>query len=89
MGSSRAKWGILLGAGTTVFGVTIALGLKLLPSPHNETDYLVVGCAATFVSLGVVFLVLLNTQIRPQPALKPSTEPEPGGVGRGEKPPGS
>ena len=59
-----AKWGMLLGAGAIVFCITLAIGLKLLPGPHTETDYLVVGSIATFLCLGVLFAVLITTWIR-------------------------
>lgn len=59
-----AKWGMLLGAGAIVFCITLAIGLKLLPGPHTETDYLVVGSVATFLCLGVLFAVLITTWIR-------------------------
>lgn len=59
-----AKWGMLLAAAAIAFAVTVALGLKLLPSPHSDTDYLVIGSVATFVCLGVMFGVLITTWIR-------------------------
>ena len=64
MGSTMAKWGMLLGAAAIVFVVTLAVGLRLLPGPHSETDYLVVGSVATFLCLGVLFAVLITTWIK-------------------------
>lgn len=55
---------MLLTGAAIVFGVTVAIGLKLLPVPHSETDYLVVGSIATFVSLAVLFGVLIATYVR-------------------------
>jgi hypothetical protein len=55
---------MLFGAAAIVFAVTVALGLKILPEPHSETDYLVVGSVATFFSLGVLFAVLITTWIK-------------------------
>ena len=83
-----AKWGMLLGAAAIAFVVTVAIGLRLLPGPHSETDYLVVGSIATFLSLGVLFAVLITTWIRssevffkkrtqPQADVTPGPEPPP------------
>ena len=55
---------MLLTGAAIVFGVTVAIGLRLLPEPHSETDYLVVGSIATFLSLGVLFAVLIATWIK-------------------------
>lgn len=55
---------MLLTGAAIVFGVTVAIGLRLLPEPRSETDYLVVGSIATFVSLGVLFAVLIATWVK-------------------------
>jgi cytochrome c oxidase assembly factor CtaG len=47
-----------------VFGVVVAIGLRLLPGPHTETDYLVVGSVATFIALGVLFVVLITSYVK-------------------------
>ena len=47
-----------------VFAVVVAIGLQLLPSPHSETDYLVVGSVATFIALGVLFVVLITSYVK-------------------------
>jgi xanthine/uracil permease len=47
-----------------VFGIVVVAGLRLLPSPHTDSDYLVVGSVATFVALGVLFLALITTWIK-------------------------
>jgi len=64
MGSSAARVAMLLGAAAIVFGITVGVGLHLLPGPHTETDFLVVGSVATLLSLIVVFAVLLATGLR-------------------------
>ena len=64
MGTTWAKRASLLGAAAIVFGVTILIGLKLLPGEHTDTDYLVVGSVATFLSLGVLAAVLVGTWMR-------------------------
>lgn len=47
-----------------VFSVVVAIALRVLPGPHNEIDYLVIGSAATFISLIVLFFVLNNTWVK-------------------------
>lgn len=64
MGTPMSRLAMLFGAAAIVFAVTVALGLKVLPEPHSETDYLVVGSVATFFSLGVLFAVLITTWIK-------------------------
>ena len=59
-----AKWSMLLGAGAIVFGLALVVGLRLLPEPHSETDYLVVGSIATLLCLGVLFAVMITTWVK-------------------------
>ncbi len=59
-----ARWATLAGAAVCVFGVTVAIGLRLTPPPRTETDYLVIGSAATFLSLSALFAVVLTTWMR-------------------------
>ena len=72
-----SRLAMLFGAAAIVFAVTVALGLKILPEPHSETDYLVVGSVATFLSLGVLFAVLITTWIK-SPAIFFKRRPAPG-----------
>ncbi len=82
-----AKWGMLLGAAAIAFVITVAIGLRLLPGPHTETDYLVVGSVATFLCLGVLFSVLITTWIRSSEIFfKKRTKPETGGTPGAEPP---
>lgn len=46
------------------FGAIVLIGLQVLPKPHSEVDYLVIGSTATFVSLAVVFFAVIKTLIR-------------------------
>ncbi|MBI5281917.1 MAG: hypothetical protein HY858_09565 [Candidatus Solibacter usitatus] len=64
MGSTTSRWAMLICGAGIVFGVTVAVGLQVLPGPHTETDFLVVGSAATLLSLGVVFGVLIGTWVK-------------------------
>jgi hypothetical protein len=83
MGTPMSRLGMLFGAAAIVFAVTVALGLKILPEPHSETDYLVVGSVATFLSLGVLFAVLITTWIKTPEVFfkKPQAPDEEAGAG--------
>lgn len=52
---------VLVAAVVLVFGVATAIGLKLVPQPHTDTDYLVIGSVATLLALAALFAVLLAT----------------------------
>jgi len=45
---------------TIVFLVVAAIMMKVLPQPHSQTDYLVIGACATMVSMMVLFVVLIT-----------------------------
>jgi hypothetical protein len=47
-----------------VFGVVAALLLKFTPGPLKESDYMVIGSVATLVSLLVLFLALVSTNLK-------------------------
>lgn len=64
MGTAAGRALMLAASAVIVFGVTVAIGLKLVPGPRNETDYLVIGSIATLLALGVLFAVLLTTWLR-------------------------
>jgi hypothetical protein len=56
---------LILAAGLLmVFAGAAAVLLRILPEPHREVDYLVVGAVATFVSLIVLFVVLSKTWVK-------------------------
>ncbi len=44
-----------------VFLATAGILLKVLPGPRREIDFLVIGAAATMVSLLVLFVLLIST----------------------------
>jgi hypothetical protein len=51
-----------LGAGMVLIFVTVvAVLVRVIPGPHKETDYLVIGTLATFASLVLLFVVLATT----------------------------
>ena len=62
---------MLAGVGITLFGISTILMVKLLPGPHTEKDYFIIGCMATLVSLVAVFLIVMTTWIKaPNPFFK-------------------
>jgi hypothetical protein len=59
-----------LGAGMLlVFIAVIGVLVRVIPGPHKETDYLVIGTLATFASLGLLFVVLATTIFKDPSAL--------------------
>lgn len=82
MGTAASRALMLAASAVIVFGVTVAVGLRILPSPHTDTDYLVLGSIATLLSLVVLFAVLLTTWLRSQDVFfrrrsKPEAEDKP------------
>jgi hypothetical protein len=56
---------LILGTSVTiVFGVCVAIGSQLMPSPMTSTDALVVGTMAALFALGTLFLGLIATIYR-------------------------
>lgn len=70
-------------AAVAVFALAVLLGLRLTPPPRTRLDYLVIGSAATFLMLGVVFGMALALWIRPRGLLwfrrKKGQAEQPGG----------
>ena len=63
--SSNVSRGLMLaGIGVALFGVSTAVLIRLLPGPHTEKDYFIIGCMATLVSLVGVFLLVMMTWIK-------------------------
>ena len=57
---------VTLGIGTLlVFGVTVAILLRILPGPYRPTDYLVIGGVATLLCLLLLFGVVATADKRP------------------------
>ena len=51
MSSNVSRAMMLAGIGVALFGVSTAVLIRLLPGPHTEKDYFIIGCMATLVSL--------------------------------------
>ncbi|MEP7365015.1 MAG: hypothetical protein ABI972_17320 [Acidobacteriota bacterium] len=59
-----------LGAGMLlVFIAVVGVLVRVIPGPHKETDYLVIGTLATFASLVLLFGVLATTVFKDPSAL--------------------
>jgi Na+/melibiose symporter-like transporter len=69
MNTGRAL--MLLGVGVALFGISIVVLTQLLPGPHTERDYFIIGSLATLVSLFALFLIVISTWIKtPNPFFK-------------------
>ena len=55
---------MLAGIGIALFAVSIITLMQLLPGPHTERDYFIIGCLATLMSLFALFLILIKTWIK-------------------------
>jgi hypothetical protein len=47
-----------------VFAAVVGLLLRIIPGPHKDTDYLVIGSVATFASLATLFVTLITTWVK-------------------------
>jgi len=56
----NSRFAMAAGGIGIVFLVTLALAFAVMPGPHTRTDYLVIGAIATFVSMFVLFFVLIH-----------------------------
>ena len=54
---------LLFGLIAIFVAVTLSL-FQIIPGPHRNTDYLVIGTISTFVSLAVLFVVLVKTWVK-------------------------
>ncbi|HNY41766.1 MAG TPA: hypothetical protein PKJ41_15305 [Bryobacteraceae bacterium] len=61
MQTGTIRWLTLLGAAAIFFGVTVAIGLAIVPEPRASTDFLVIGTISTLVALSAVFVMLIST----------------------------
>jgi hypothetical protein len=71
MSSNAGRALMLLGVAVALFGVSTIVLTRLLPGPHTERDYFIIGCLSTLVSLFVLFLILISTWMKtPNPFFK-------------------
>ncbi len=56
---------VLLLAGVALtFAIAIAVMMQLIPAPRRSVDYMIIGGAATFAAMTVLFLVMVTTWYR-------------------------
>jgi len=71
MSSNVSRGLVLAGVGLALFGISAVVLSQLLPGPHTEKDYFIIGCLATLVALVAVFVLVITTWIRsPNPFFK-------------------
>ena len=46
------------------FAVSTAVMLQLIPAPRRSVDYMIIGGAATFAAMSVLFVVMITTWYR-------------------------
>ena len=57
MSTNSSRVLMLLGVAVALFAISIIVLTRLLPGPHTERDYFIIGCLSTLVSLFVLFLI--------------------------------
>ena len=63
--SSRFGRVLLLAAGAImVFAAAAAILFRVIPGPHKQADYLVIGTLSTFAAMATLFVVLLTTSAK-------------------------
>ena len=55
---------MLAGVAIALFGISIIVLMRVLPPPHTERDYFIIGCLSTLISLFALFLILIKTRIK-------------------------
>ncbi len=60
MEKRTSRWLTLGGGIVVLFVATIAILLKVIPQPHRNLDYLVIGAVATFLSMILLWIALMN-----------------------------
>ncbi|MFN0101599.1 MAG: hypothetical protein ACKV2U_05845 [Bryobacteraceae bacterium] len=60
MGKRNSRWFTLAGGIAVLFVATIAILLKVIPEPHRNLDYLVIGAVATFLSMILLWVVMMQ-----------------------------
>jgi len=59
MEKRTSRWLTLGGGIVLLFVVSIVILLKVIPEPHKNLDYLVIGAVATFLSMILLWLALM------------------------------
>ena len=64
MSSNGSRALMLGGVAIALFGISIIVLMRVLPGPHTERDYFIIGCLSTLISLFALFLILIKTWIK-------------------------
>lgn len=59
MEKRTSRWLTLGGGIVVLFVATIAVLLKVIPEPHRNLDYLVIGAVATFLSMILLWVAMM------------------------------
>ncbi len=59
MKKRTSRWLTLGGGIVVLFVASIAILLKVIPEPHRNLDYLVIGAVATFLSMILLWVALM------------------------------
>jgi len=71
MSSNASRAWMLVGFAIALFGILIIVLMRVLPGPHTERDYFIIGCLSTLVALFALFLIVIKTWIKaPDPFFK-------------------
>jgi hypothetical protein len=64
MTSNGSRALMLVGVAIALFGISIIVLTRVLPGPHTERDYFIIGCLSTLIALFALFLILIKTWIK-------------------------
>ena len=59
MEKRTSRWLTLGGGIIVLFVASIAILLKVIPEPHRNLDYLVIGAVATFLSMILLWVAMM------------------------------
>ena len=59
MEKRTSRWLTLGGGIVVLFVASITILLKVIPEPHRNLDYLVIGAVATFLSMILLWLAMM------------------------------
>ncbi len=69
MKKSTSKWLTLAGGILFLFTATLAVLLNVIPKPHKNLDYLVIGAVATFLSMILLWVMMMQGWVKAEDEL--------------------
>lgn len=72
----RNRFLVLAAAIVVIFVATVAVLLRVIPEPHSKLDHLVIGAVATFLSMILLWVAMLQEAKRPAPPIEPDAAPK-------------